>query len=315
MGNEGEQHLLLAVMRKGRGASLGGDRETLTLVLWVLCGAAAVAAIGVLAALALLGGSGAPSYSVAAIPHLDAAPPAAEAVQSSLVETSPAPVAPAPDVSQESGADSAPLAPAEAPPVIKALRPLKHVIVRLDEGAPASPEAPPAILPPLKHSIIRLDESTPATPRPPGVIPLERPGSGLGSAFALAAARDHVTAVYDISAHTVYLPDGTRLEAHSGLGSLLDDPRYVNEADRGSTPPHLYELTMREELFHGVQALRLNPVGEGDMFGRVGLLAHTYMLGPKGDSNGCVSFKNYDAFLKAYQNGQVKRLAVVAKLD
>ena len=32
------------------------------------------------------------------------------------------------------------------------------------------------------------------------------------------------TAVYDISAHMVYLPDGTKLEAHSGLGSDLDDP-------------------------------------------------------------------------------------------
>ena len=38
---------------------------------------------------------------------------------------------------------------------------------------------------------------------------------------------DDQTAVYDISAHMVYLPDGTKLEAHSGLGSKLDDPRYV----------------------------------------------------------------------------------------
>src|SRR6202042_378327 len=36
---------------------------------------------------------------------------------------------------------------------------------------------------------------------------------------------DRTTAVYDISAHTVYLPDGKRLEAHSGLGDKLDDPR------------------------------------------------------------------------------------------
>src|SRR5262249_17962749 len=36
---------------------------------------------------------------------------------------------------------------------------------------------------------------------------------------------DRDTAVYDISAHTVYLPDGTTLEAHSGLGSKLDDPK------------------------------------------------------------------------------------------
>jgi hypothetical protein len=35
------------------------------------------------------------------------------------------------------------------------------------------------------------------------------------------------------------------------------------------------------------------------------------MLGPDGDSNGCVSFRNYDAFLQAFQSGRVKRLAVV----
>ena len=126
---------------------------------------------------------------------------------------------------------------------------------------------------------------------------------------------DKWTAVYDISARMVYLPDGTRLEAHSGLGDKLDDPRYVSERARGATPPHLYELEPREALFHGVQALRLTPIGDGDVFGRAGLLAHSYMLGPNGNSNGCVSFKDYDAFLRAYQQGQVKRLAVVARLD
>jgi hypothetical protein len=38
------------------------------------------------------------------------------------------------------------------------------------------------------------------------------------------------------------------------------------------------------------------------------------MLGPNGDSNGCVSFKNYDAFLQAYLDRKIKRLAVVASL-
>jgi hypothetical protein len=38
------------------------------------------------------------------------------------------------------------------------------------------------------------------------------------------------------------------------------------------------------------------------------------MLGPNGDSNGCVSFKNYDAFLQAYLDHKVKRLAVVTSL-
>ena len=127
---------------------------------------------------------------------------------------------------------------------------------------------------------------------------------------------DNQTAVYDISARTVYLPDGTRLEAHSGLGGMLDDPRYVAERNRGATPPHLYDLQMREGLFHGVQALRLNPVGgDGAVFGRSGLLAHTYMLGPNGDSNGCISFKDYDAFLRAYEQGRVKRLVVVARAN
>ena len=126
---------------------------------------------------------------------------------------------------------------------------------------------------------------------------------------------DRYTAVYDISARTVYMPDGTRLEAHSGLGNRLDDPRYVHERMHGATPPHTYNLTMREALFHGVEAIRLNPIGSGNIFGRAGLLAHTYMLGPNGDSNGCVSFRNYDAFLRAFKNGEVKRLVVVARMD
>jgi hypothetical protein len=125
---------------------------------------------------------------------------------------------------------------------------------------------------------------------------------------------DQFTAVYDISAHTVYLPSGARLEAHSGLGARLDDPRYVHEKMRGPTPPTVYALTPREQLFHGVQALRLTPLG-GNVFGRAGLLAHTFMLGPNGDSNGCVSFRNYQAFLQAYQNGEIRRLAVVASLN
>jgi len=134
-------------------------------------------------------------------------------------------------------------------------------------------------------------------------------------ASGTSLAPDRFTAVYDIAAHTVYMPNGTRLEAHSGLGNRLDDPRYVHEKNRGATPPHVYELTPREQLFHGVQALRMTPVGDGDIYGRDGLLAHTYMLGPNGDSNGCVSFRDYNAFLQAYMKGEVRRLAVVARLN
>ncbi|MGY3489296.1 hypothetical protein ACVW1C_007179 [Bradyrhizobium sp. USDA 4011] len=127
---------------------------------------------------------------------------------------------------------------------------------------------------------------------------------------------DRQTAVYDISAKTVYLPDGTRLEAHSGLGSRLDDPRSSHMKMVGVTPPHIYELKPREALFHGVPALRLNPIGgEGKIFNRDGLLAHTFMLGPNGDSNGCVSFRDYYAFLDAYRNKGIRRLAVLARIQ
>jgi Protein of unknown function (DUF2778) len=126
---------------------------------------------------------------------------------------------------------------------------------------------------------------------------------------------DNRTAVYDIAAHTVYLPNGERLEAHSGLGAKLDDPRYVKVRMHGPTPPNVYQLALREELFHGVRAIRLNPVDDDKMFGRAGMLAHTYMLGPNGQSNGCVSFKDYRKFLNAYLNGEVERLVVVAHLD
>jgi hypothetical protein len=131
-----------------------------------------------------------------------------------------------------------------------------------------------------------------------------------------SAPYDRDTAVYDISAHTVYLPDGSKLEAHSGLGSKLDDPNSAPIRMRGVTPPHIYELKPREALFHGVPALRLNPIGgENAIYGREGLLAHTYMLGPNGDSNGCVSFRDYYAFLNAYRSMGIRKLAVVARID
>lgn len=134
--------------------------------------------------------------------------------------------------------------------------------------------------------------------------------------FGGSAPYERDTAVYDITAKTVYLPDGTRLEAHSGLGSNLDDPRSSKVRMRGVTPPHIYTLKPREALFHGVPALRLTPIGgESAIYGRDGLLAHTFMLGPNGDSNGCVSFKDYYAFLDAYRNKGIRKLAVLARVE
>ena len=171
-------------------------------------------------------------------------------------------------------------------------------------AAAASPEKPPTIFEKLfgRPSPIRLAYAAP-----------DDTGLG-GGEGAIAPRYDRWTAVYDISTHTVYMPDGNRLEAHSGLGSRLDDPRHVNERMRGATPPAVYDLVPREALFHGVRALRLIPLDGEEVFGRSGLLAHSYMLGPNGASNGCVSFRNYKAFLEAYLHHEIRRLAVVAHL-
>ena len=133
-----------------------------------------------------------------------------------------------------------------------------------------------------------------------------------GSSWSLDP--DSRTAIYDITARTVYMPDGRRLEAHSGFGDRMDDPRYINVKREGPTPPNVYDLSLRENLFHGDRAIRLTPVGDGKMYGRDGILAHSYLLGPSGQSNGCVSFTDYPAFLNAYLKGEVTRLVVVERL-
>ncbi len=145
-----------------------------------------------------------------------------------------------------------------------------------------------------------------AAPETGGALKLSR---GLFAA-ARPAEVEGGTAVYNIAAHTVTLPSGETLEAHSGLGPYFDDPDHVHLRMRGATPPATYKLTLRESLFHGVQALRLTPL-DSSVHGRSGLLAHTFMLGQRGDSNGCVSFRNYRAFLEAFRNGEVRKLKVV----
>ena len=226
-------------------------------------------------------------------------------------------------------------APAPEPPLVQAQAALSDAARDPLPLPPARPAASPLAaetMPPLTGrrrmaqeaskpaALVRpadprsvFDRMFGATPRPDAALAYAAPEEGsLGLFGAARGGGDRWTAVYDIAAHTVTLPDGTRLEAHSGLGAWLDDPRGVTEHMRGATPPNLYELEPREQLFHGVRALRLNPVG-GTTYGRVGLLAHTFMLGPRGDSNGCVVFRDYKTFRQAYDNGQVRRLKVVAR--
>jgi hypothetical protein len=204
-----------------------------------------------------------------------------------------------------------------------------------ESGQPAPPSTDPAI--PLPRSrpaeanlALKIDPPPPARTddrtmfqKLADLVPLRftlaslTPGDGLlGQRPNLGAlGYDDSTAVYDISARAVYLPNGAKLEAHSGLGGVMDDPAHVSERNVGATPPNVYDLKPRERLFHGVAALRMTPVGESDTLGRSGLLVHSYMLGPNGDSNGCVSIREYDKFLQAYRNGMVKRLVVVPSLN
>lgn len=127
---------------------------------------------------------------------------------------------------------------------------------------------------------------------------------------------DSGVAVYDIRNAVVYMPNGDKLEAHSGLGQMVDKPRYAAVKSRGPTPPNTYKLVLRERRFHGVEAIRLLPVDGKKKFGRDGLLAHTYMLrGGLAQSNGCVVFKDYKRFLKAFKRGHITRLVVVPDLS
>jgi hypothetical protein len=222
-----------------------------------------------------------------------------------------APVAPLPPLPQVSElVQTVPL-----PPARPALLPPADAVVPAPSGrrrmALQAPQPAAPGTPPDARGFFEKMFGTPTTPNAALAYATPEPtGPGL---FGMArAVPDRYTAVYDIAAHTVTLPDGTRLEAHSGIGSNKDDPRSVAQHMRGATPPAVYDLTPREALFHGVAALRLNPVG-GAPYGRLGLLAHTYMLGPHGDSNGCVVFRDYAVFRRAYDRGMIRRLVVVAR--
>ncbi|MGF7006446.1 DUF2778 domain-containing protein [Aminobacter sp. BE322] len=138
-------------------------------------------------------------------------------------------------------------------------------------------------------------------------------GQSLRSLFGGGGARaGNGVAVYDISAAKVYMPDGSVLEAHSGIGNMADNPRYVNVKMNGPTPPHTYNLRMRETRFHGVEAIRMLPVDGKNKYGRDGFLTHSYLLrGGREESHGCVAFADYPRFLAAFKAGKVKQLVVV----
>ncbi|MER9237157.1 DUF2778 domain-containing protein [Mesorhizobium sp. M0622] len=216
-------------------------------------------------------------------------------------------------------------APKTEPPKARASRTAKASKVQTADAPPV--ETQPGSLSPRNSS----QAAVPAVSGKPGkrsktqggdmlaYAKPDMPSGGLGGAFRnlfTTPGMGSGVAVYDISAKTVYMPDGSRLEAHSGLGAMVDQPRYVHKKNVGPTPPDTYNLTMRESRFHGVEAIRLTPASGSNKYGRDGLLAHTYMLrGGRAESNGCVVFKDYARFLAAYKKGKIKRLVVVPRLS
>lgn len=254
-----------------------------------------------------------PPPADAAMQAMIFAPPAAE-----VSAATPAPVVEA--APKAAAVQTAALAPKPADievlPPVNPFRPRKSEAPYTPRAAKAAPRQVAASQPaePPKSFFEKLfgDAQKPEGP----ALAYARPGDeGIGGLFSRKAAPNPYhgtqTAVYDIEGRTVILPSGKRLEAHSGLGQYMDDPDNVHRRMKGATPPNTYNLVMREALFHGVRAIRLLPVDNSKMFGRDGILAHTYMLGPRGDSNGCVSIKDYDAFLQAFLRGEIKRIVVV----
>jgi hypothetical protein len=211
---------------------------------------------------------------------------------------------------------SAAAAPPAAAPRVAAAAAAPRAAARSVVAQVAPNQAAPKRSPDARFQLASADTSLPL-----GYAPADQvKGSAMGTSLKGLTPKDadlgdtSRTAIYDISARTVYLPNGRRLEAHSGLGDHMDDIRYVHMRMTGPTPPNVYQLRMRESLFHGTRAIRLIPTDDSKMHGRAGILAHPYLLGPNGQSNGCVSFSNYAEFLDAYERGEINRLVVVERL-
>ena len=149
-----------------------------------------------------------PKTAVAALPALDASPPPLTAAPSNSLDQTTEP--------EER------LERLEPPPIQIGVAPQDNIEV-----------APLRIRARLSNCSRRLRGAAPPVVLAP--LPPSRPLELAPPANA-PTAYDQLTAIYDISAHTVYLPDGMRLEAHSGLGDRIDDPRFVDERDHGATP-------------------------------------------------------------------------------
>lgn len=219
----------------------------------------------------------------------------------------------------------------------RALEPFDLVLEEGDEPTAADEATLDLMLP----SVVPLPEARPATqatkPEPAtaeekpavrqkkaverDVAALPKPGFSLfGDLFRRKSDRggwlgqNTKVAIYDVTNATVYMPDGTKLRAHSGIGIMRDNPRYEHVSMKGPTPAGIYRLSMRESRFYGVEAIRMTSIDGRHPKNRTGLLTHTNLLRGQIGSHGCVAFQNYQPFLNAFKRGQVKMLVVVPEL-
>lgn len=237
---------------------------------------------------------------------------------------------PAPAVAAiEPVAGDKPAKPQIAPAIAEAKPGIAEKLVaalapRSEEKAPAEKPAAKTVKPnrsKAEFALASVGGDKPKRAKAPllGYAPAEtQEGGGLANSVegffnrpASVSASGKRVAIYDISAAKVYLPNGQVLEAHSGLGKMKDNPRYVAEKMNGPTPPDVYKLSMREKRFHGVAAIRMTPVDGRAKHGRTGFLAHTALVRGTNGSHGCVAFKDYQTFLKAFKSGRITHMVVV----
>nr|WP_245396760.1 tlde1 domain-containing protein [Jiella sonneratiae] len=259
----------------------------------------------------------------------------AEGEEDVVIGAIPVPAA-RPEVGGSAGVRVASLEPQDvAPPLGTVTEEMTALAVPLPERRPNYTPQASAEPQPQRQAPQPVQPAQRQAPQPAPAVANTRPNlpgrdnddSGIGGFFErlfqgggsakLPGAGSRI-AVYDISSATVYLPGEGKLEAHSGLGHMQDNPRYVDQKMRGPTPPNVYNLRMREARFHGAEAIRLLPADGRKKFNRDGLLAHPYMYiggGDRSQSNGCVVFKNYDRFLRAFKAGRINRMIVVKSMN
>lgn len=202
----------------------------------------------------------------------------------------------------------------------------------LDEGKTEQDFALPSVipLPEARPSVAKvIPDATPAPQKPsirkntdtPDAVAVAKPERSLfGDLFKRKSdsggwtGNNRKVAIYDVSNATVYLPDGTKLRAHSGIGAMRDNPRYEHVKMRGPTPAGIYRLSMREKRFYGVEAIRMTSIDGRDPKNRTGLLTHTNLLRGQKGSHGCVAFQDYQPFLNAFKRGKITTMVVVPEL-